>query len=88
MARTELGKTSGLPSKRTYTVSYTRQTFAIEQIPNIYRTTLQVQHEGIDETLYSSDIYGRRLSLTYASNKPQLRLDGDLLEEGNTVTER
>jgi hypothetical protein len=45
---------------------------------DMYRTSLRIQHEGIDETFWSSGIYGRRLSLLYnGSNQPQLVLDGD-----------
>ena len=61
--------------------------FAIGSIPNIYRTTLRIQHSGIDQTLYSSDIYGRRLSLKYnGSNQPQLILEGTVKATGNATT--
>ena len=69
-----------------YTVDYRRQEFGIGSIPDIYRTTLRIRHEGIDQTLYSSDIYGRRLSLMYnESVQPQLSLDGDELQTSNTA---
>ncbi|MBM4027006.1 MAG: hypothetical protein FJ280_16625, partial [Planctomycetes bacterium] len=70
-----------------YTVDYTRQEFALGSIPSIYRTTLRIQHHGIDQTLYSSDIYGRRLSLQYnGSHQPQLILDGTVKATGNATT--
>jgi len=75
------------PVSLPYTVYHTDEDFPIEEIPSIYRTTLRIQHCGIDQTLYSSDIYGRRLSLKYnASNQPQLILDGTVKATGNTTT--
>ena len=49
------------PSSVPYTVESEDDGFSIDNVPNLYRTTLRIRHEGIDETLYSSDIYGRRL---------------------------
>ena len=62
--------------------------FGLRDIPDMYRTTLRIQHEGIDETFFSSDIYGRRLTLQYdgASNQPQLVLDGTVQDTGNATT--
>ncbi|WP_200348764.1 DUF6531 domain-containing protein [Halochromatium glycolicum] len=55
-------------------------------IPAQYQTTLRIQLPGIDQTLNSSDIYGRRLTLFYnASNQPELRLDGALMDTGSAV---
>ena len=79
--------TATLPGSLPYTVDYTEQEFAIGSIPDIYRTTLRLQHEGIDQTLYSSDIYGRRLSLKYnGSHQPQLILEGTVKATGNATT--
>ena len=64
-----------------------RQNFAISAIRSIYRTTLRIQHSGIDQTLYSSDVYGRRLSIKYnGSNQPQLILDGTVKATGTACT--
>jgi len=80
-------ETATPPSSVPYTVNYREAEFGIGSIPNIYRTTLQIQHEGIDQTLYSSDIYGRRLSLMYnGSNQPQLVLDGTVKATGTATT--
>ncbi|MEZ4488774.1 MAG: RHS repeat-associated core domain-containing protein [Cyanobacteriota/Melainabacteria group bacterium] len=49
-------------------------------IPNTYKTTLRVQYDTIDETFYSEDISGKRLSLFFnSSNEAELRLEGALL---------
>jgi len=46
-------------------------------IPNQYRTTLEILIGGIDQTYYSDQIYGHRLTLVYDVNsKPVLYLDG------------
>ncbi len=46
-------------------------------IPDNYRTTLEIQFQGIDETYYSDDIYGQRLTLFFNSNnQPILYLAG------------
>jgi RHS repeat-associated protein len=46
-------------------------------IPNQYRTTLEVLIGGIDQTYYSDQIYGHRLSIVYNTNlQPTLYLDG------------
>jgi hypothetical protein len=75
------------PSSLPYTVVSRDQEFAIESVPNLYRTTLRVQHCGIDQTFKSCDIYGRRLSLKYnGSNQPQLILDGTVKATGNATT--
>jgi len=61
--------------------------FPINQIPDMYRATLRIQHAGIDETFFSSDIYGRRLTLQYnGSNQPQLVLDGTVQATGTATT--
>ncbi len=63
-------------------VAYTWQ-----EIPSNYRTTIQLQHVGINTTLYSDEIYGKRLSIFYnTSNQPVLRLDGDILATGSSAT--
>ena len=74
------------PQSLPYTATQ-RQSFGIGAIRSIYRTTLRIQHRGIDQTLYSSNIYGRRLSIKYnASNQPQLILDGAVLATGTACT--
>lgn len=71
---------TALPHQQTVTDTWTA-------IPAAYRTTLRVQHAGIDLTLYSDEIYGKRLSIFYnLSNQPVLRLDGSPLATGNSTT--
>lgn len=46
-------------------------------IPNAYRTTMEIQIGGIDQTYYADQVYGHRLSLAYNSSaQPVLYLDG------------
>ena len=51
-------------------------------------TTLRIQHVGIDYTIQTPDLAGKRLTLTYAGsdNHPELRLDGTLLRSGTATT--
>lgn len=52
-------------------------------IPDTYRVTLRVQYQGIDQTFFSDQLAGKRLTITYtASNVPELRLDGTLVASG------
>lgn len=58
-------------------------------IPNEYRTTLQFEYSvaGIDETFYSDEIYGKRMTVFFnGSNEPELRLDGNLIDTGSAQT--
>lgn len=56
-------------------------------IPIQYETSLRIQHLGIDQSFYASEIYGKRLTLFYnGSNQPVLRLDGAILATGTTAT--
>ncbi|MBC8218825.1 MAG: hypothetical protein H8E73_10205, partial [Planctomycetes bacterium] len=64
------------PSSLDYTVQSRDDEFDMANTPDMYRTSLRIQHEGLDETFWSSEIYGRRLSLQYnGSDQPQLVLD-------------
>jgi RHS repeat-associated protein len=75
------------PSSLPYTVVSRDDEFDVDNVPNLYRTSLRIQHSGIDQTFFSSDIYGRRLTLKYnASNQPQLILDGTVKATGNATT--
>ena len=50
-------------------------------IPNTYKATLNVAYDTIDETFYSKDIHGKRLTLFFnASREAELRLDGTLID--------
>lgn len=53
-------------------------------IPNSYRTTMRLQYpSGFDQTLYSDDIYGKRLTIFFnTSVQPVLRLDGTTVATG------
>lgn len=58
-----------------------------EQIPSSHSSSLRIQYAGVNTTLASRDIYGKKLYLTYnASMRPELRLDETLLATGNTLT--
>ena len=75
------------PSSLDYTVQSRDYEFDQANTPDMYRTKLRIQHEGIDQTFWSSEIYGRRLSLRYnGSNQPQLLLDGTVVDTGSTTT--
>lgn len=52
-------------------------------IPDTYRVSLRVQYQGIDQTFYSDQLSGKRLTIFYtAANVPELRLDGALVATG------
>ena len=54
-------------------------------MPDSYRTTLEIQFQGINETYFSDDIYGQRLTLFFNSNnQPILYLAG--VAQGNPGT--
>jgi RHS repeat-associated protein len=78
---------SALPTSLPYTVISTDHEFDTSHVKTMLRTKLRLQHCGIDSSFYSSDIYGRRLTLQYnGSNQPQLVLDGTTKATGNTTT--
>lgn len=52
------------------------------EIPDNFRHHFRIEHEGIDHTFATHEIYGRRLSIFYESGYPKLRLDGDLIDTG------
>ncbi len=54
-------------------------------MPDSYRTTFEIQFQGINETYYADDIYGQRLTLFFNSaNQPILYLAG--VAQGNPGT--
>lgn len=56
-------------------------------IPNAYKATLNVAYDTIDETFYSKDIHGKRLSLFFnGSHEAELRLDGTLIDTSSAQT--
>ena len=83
---TPVDEESTLPAGMPYTI-YTRDDiFAKSNVPHIYRTTLRVQYNGVDQTFNASDIYGRALTLSFDGSNPVLRLDGALVDTGNACT--
>jgi RHS repeat-associated protein len=49
-------------------------------IPNSYKATLRVLYDTIDQTFFSADVHGKRLTLFFnASHQAELRLDGSLI---------
>jgi len=56
-------------------------------IPAAYCATLNVYYDTIDETFYSKDIHGLRLTLTFnGSHEAELRLDGTLIDTSSAQT--
>ena len=45
------------------------------EIPNSHKTKVRFKAGGIDQTLYTSDLGGRKISLTFNGNTAELRLD-------------
>ena len=58
------------------------------EIPQMYKHTLRIQHEGVDVTLNTCDISGKRVSLFYQhpNNEPQLYVDGTVIATGNPTS--
>ena len=76
---TEILRQESLPCQQSITAEWT-------DIPDSFKTTLRIEHRGIDQTFFSSDIYGKRLTLFYNdSNQPELRLDGSLVDTGTAA---
>jgi RHS repeat-associated protein len=59
-----------------------------ETVPPAYLDTLRIRIHGIDRTFQSAEIAGKRLSLTFNPSglRPELRLNGELLAQGNTAS--
>jgi len=56
-------------------------------IPAAYKTTLGILCPGINESLFTADIYARRLTLFFnESTQPVLRLNGTQLATGSSLT--
>lgn len=56
-------------------------------IPATYHSTLDIELPGIDESLRSSDIYGKRFTITFNGlNQPVLSLEGVVLATGSAVS--
>ncbi|MGD9681613.1 MAG: RHS repeat-associated core domain-containing protein [Candidatus Obscuribacterales bacterium] len=56
-------------------------------IPSTYKTTMRVQYDTIDETFYSEDLSGKRLTLFFnGSNQAELRLEGSLVATSSAQT--
>ncbi len=58
------------------------------EIPQQYRHTVRIEHEGIDRTFNTYEIAGRRFTLFYTGTDyaPQLYLDGTAEETGNPTS--
>ena len=56
-------------------------------IPPDYQSSLRIQHLGIDITLPSAEIYGKRFTIIYDdADRPLLILDGEAVAHGNAGT--
>ena len=85
IVQAEMSSYSALPP---YALDISNQQVYAE-IPNTYRTTLRVQHEGIDHTFYTFQVAGKRVSIFYdaADNyKPVLRVDGETVATGTATS--
>lgn len=70
---------SSLPYQQSVTAEWT-------EIPDQYKPTLRIEYQGIDQTFFADDIYGRRLTLFFnASNQPVLRLAGSDVATGTAI---
>jgi RHS repeat-associated protein len=54
-------------------------------IPDTYKCALRIRYLGIDQTLLADQIYGKRLTITYNGNIPQLNLEGQVLQSGTST---
>lgn len=80
VATSDVPRQTSLPYEQSVDFEWT-------EIPGAYKISLRIQHRGIDTTLYSSDVYGKRLTIFYnSSNQPVLALDGEVLAVGNVTT--
>ncbi|HYN79307.1 MAG TPA: transglutaminase-like domain-containing protein, partial [Lamprocystis sp. (in: g-proteobacteria)] len=57
-----------------------------DEIPDQYRTILEVSYRGIAKSYSSDHLYGKRLTITYNGNLPVLMLDGGVQGMGSAVT--
>jgi len=57
-----------------------------DEIPDQYRTILEITYRGIATNYTSDHIYGKRLTITYNGNLPLLMLDGVVQGAGDAVT--
>ena len=75
------------PTSLPYAVSVSNKTTYTE-IPDAYRHTMRMQHEGIDHIFNTFQIAGKRVSIFYRAgdNAPELRVDGELVATGNSTT--
>ena len=56
-------------------------------IPSSYKTTMRVLYDTIDETFYSDDLAGKRMTLFFnVSHEAELRLDGTLIATSSAQT--
>ncbi len=56
-------------------------------IPDVYRRSLRIEYAGIDVTVYSDQVFCKRLTLfTNQASQPELRLDGVVLGTGTGIT--
>lgn len=80
IAASEVPYQTSLPYQQSITYEWT-------DLPATYKVSLRIQHRGIDVTVYSEQIYGKRLTLFYnVSNQPVLSLDGQVLVIGSVTT--
>lgn len=73
----------GLPG---YSFEYSETYGFCDQIRDLNHLKVRIVHEGIDKTLKGYEIAGKRITMFYDQNdgnKPQLRVDGNLIAEGS-----
>ncbi|MGF1767847.1 DUF6531 domain-containing protein [Enterovibrio makurazakiensis] len=65
--------------------AYERQ-LNLNQLPNSLRVLLTIQYEGIDFSLYSDEMAGKRITITYSEDhRPILNIDGVEQARGNIL---
>ncbi|MDJ0947046.1 MAG: DUF6531 domain-containing protein, partial [Kiloniellales bacterium] len=70
---------SSLPYQQTITAEWT-------EIPDQYKPTLRVEYQGMDQTFFADEIYGKRLTIFFnASDEPVLRLEGAQVAVGTAI---
>ncbi len=78
---------SAYPTSLPYAQEVSNET-TFATIPDTYRHTLRVEHEGLDHTFYTFQVAGQRVSIFYDESddyRPVLRVDGAVVANGNAT---
>ena len=70
---------SSLPYQQSITAEWA-------EIPDQYKPTLRIQYQGMDQTFFADEVYGKRLTIFFnGANEPVLRLDGAQVAVGTAI---